>query len=165
MELTAEELLRKRRSIRQFKNKPVPDELIMKVIELSRFAPSSYNSQSFYFVIVKNEEVRKKLGNVRPGGSTPILNAPIAVAICSDPAKTSRPFEDACIATYQFMLAARTFGLGTCWIAEMNNDYVKELLNIPKDHVVSTVTPLGFIEKEPEIPKRKKAEDFVKWVK
>ncbi len=165
MELTAEELLRKRRSIRQFSKESVPDKLIMKVIELSRFAPSSYNSQSFYFVVVKNEKIRKKLGNLRPGGSTPILNAPVAVAVCSDPTKTSRPFEDACIATYQFMLAARTFGLGTCWIAEMDNDYVKELLNIPKHHVVSTVTPAGFIDKESNVPQRKKTEDFVKWVK
>jgi nitroreductase len=52
--------------------------------------------------------------------------------------------------------------LGTCWIAAMDREDVKEKLGIPKDHYVATVTPLGFPQKIPKTPSRKPKESFIK---
>ena len=55
------ELVKKRRSIRRFKPDPIPDESIDKIIEVARWAPSGFNSQPWDFVIVKKEDLRKKI--------------------------------------------------------------------------------------------------------
>ena len=161
--LNGKELLMKRRSIREFKDKEVPKDVLHEVFELSRYAPTASNSQAYYFVIVTDKKALEELANVR-GGSAPIARAPMAVAICVDPDKTSRPMEDGCIATYHFMLAARFYGLGTCWIADMNRENVKQILNVPQNHLITTVTPLGYPVKEPAAPERKPKEEFIKYL-
>ena len=87
----------------------------------------------------------------------------MAVAICSDPDKSRRHIQDGVIAAYHFMLAAWFYGLGTCWIAAMDRDDVKDKLGIPKHHYVATITPLGYPEFIPEPPPRKPAKEFVKF--
>ncbi len=161
--LNGKELLMKRRSIREFKDKEIPKDVLREVFELSRYAPTASNSQAYYFVIVTDKKTLEELANVR-GGSAPIARAPMAVAICADPDKTSRPMEDGCIATYHFMLAARFYGLGTCWIADMNRENVKQILNVPQNHLITTVTPLGYPVKEPAAPERKSKEEFIKYL-
>jgi nitroreductase len=151
-----EELLLTRRSIRHFKPEPVPDDILEQVLNLSRFAPTSRNTQSYYFKIITDRKTIDKLSNVRGSNSGPIGRAPMAVAICADPALTKRQVQDGCIAAYHFLLAAWNYGLGTCWIAAMDRDEVKEILGIPEEHYVATVTPLGYPEKLPvETPERK----------
>ncbi len=162
--LNGKELLMKRRSIREFKDKEVPKDVLHEVFELSRFAPTANNSQAFYFVAVTDKKALEELANVRDGSSAPIGRAPMAVAICVDPDKTSRPMEDGCIVSYHFMLAARFYNLGTCWIAGMDKESVKQTLNVPQNHLVATVTPLGYPVKEPAAPERKPKEEFIKYL-
>jgi len=160
--LTGDELLLTRRSIREFENKEVPDEVLWKIFELCRWSPTSKNSQSYYLIVIKNKEVLEKLAALRGISSSPIGNAPMAVAICSNPNKSRRHVQDACIAAYHFLLACWIYGLGTCWIAAMDRDDVKEMLNIPKNHYIATITPVGYPKYIPEPPPRKPAEEFVK---
>ena len=161
--LNGKELLMKRRSIREFKDKEIPKDTLNEVFELSRYAPTASNSQAFYFIVVTDKKTLEELANVR-GGSAPIARAPMAVAICVDPDETSRPMEDGCIASYHFMLAARFYDLGTCWTADMNRKNIKQMLNVPQNHLVTTVTPLGYPVKEPAAPERKPKEEFVKYL-
>ncbi|MHA1616793.1 MAG: nitroreductase family protein [Candidatus Njordarchaeales archaeon] len=162
--LMGDELLVTRRSIRYFQERDVPDEVLWKIFEICRYSPTSKNSQSYYFVVIRDKEKLKKLATIRGGNSAPIGRAPLAVAICSDPSKSRRYVEDACIAAYHFMLAAWSYGLGTCWIAAMDRDDVKEMLGIPKDHYIATVTPLGYPEYVPEPPPRRPAKEMVKFL-
>jgi nitroreductase len=55
------EIVKKTRSIRRFKPDPVPEELVYKIIEVARFAPSGYNQQPWEFVVVTDEELRRKI--------------------------------------------------------------------------------------------------------
>ncbi len=162
--MDAKELLIKRRSIRHFKNIDIPEDILWEIFEICRFSPTSKNSQSYYFVVIRDKEILKFLSSLRSSNSAPIGRAPLAVAICSDPSKTKRPEADAIIAGYHFMLASFTYGLGTCWIAAMNRDDVKEKLNIPKEHYIATITPLGYPEEIPSPPPRKPKEEFVKFL-
>ncbi len=160
--MKAEELLMSRRSIRYFKKKEISEDLLNKIFELSRYAPSAKNSQPCYLVVVKNREVIDFLGGIRGNSSAPISRAPLAVAICADPGISPRYIQDGCIFAYHFMLSAWVYGLGTCWIADMNRNEVKEVLKIPKEHYVATVTPLGFPDETPEIKERKEIREFIK---
>lgn len=159
----ADELLLTRRSIRKFKEVEVPQEILDKVFELCRFAPTSMNTQSYYFKIIRDRKLLEKLAGVRQKSSLPIGNAPMAVAICSNPELSRRHIQDGCIAAYHFLLAAWTHGLGTCWIAAMDREEVKQMLDIPDSHYVATVTPLGYPLKSDKLPpERKDVSWFIK---
>jgi nitroreductase len=88
----------------------------------------------------------------------------LAIAVITDPGKSKRHIQDGCIAAYHLILAAKAHGLGTCWIAAMDREDVKEELNIPADHYVATITPLGYPSEEPKVAKRRNAKEFVRFV-
>lgn len=157
-----DELLLTRRSIRKFEDTPVPPEVLDRILEVCRYAPTSMNTQSYYFKLIRDRALLEQLAHVRKNGGQPIANAPMAVAVCSDPALSRRHIQDGCIAAYHFLLAAWCFGLGTCWIAAMDRDSVKDMLNIPQDHYVATITPLGFPRnRDMKPPERKDASWFI----
>lgn len=161
--LSADELLMKRRSVRRFRKDIIPGGTLDRLFEICRHAPTSHNTQSYYFKLITDRFLIDKLAATRGGSSAPIGRAPMAVAIVSDPGLSQRPVQDGCIAAYHFLLAARSHGLGTCWIAAMDREDVKEMLEIPSDHYVATVTPLGYPENWPEkAPGRKDRSWFVR---
>ncbi len=160
--LCGDELLLGRRSIRKFNPIDIPDKTIEKILNICRYAPTSRNTQAYYFRFVKDKEVLKRLSELRGKSSEPIAKAPMAAAICSDPELTKRHIQDGCIAAYHFMLTAFFFGLGTCWIAAMDRDDVKQMLGIPLSHYVVTVTPFGYPYKIPRAPERKEIDWFMR---
>jgi len=158
------EIFTQRRSYRKFKNKKVNGEILNKIFNDSRFSPTSMNSQSYYYIVIKNKEIQKELSLIRGKSSSPINNSSIAVAICVDESKTKRVKQDGDIAAYHFMLSAFNYGLGTCWIADMNRKSVKKLINIPQKDYVATVTPLGYPVEYKNIPERRNTDKFVKYI-
>jgi len=158
-----DELLTTRRSVRKFTDENISQETMDRLFELCRYAPTSMNRQGYYFKIIRDKQIMQQLSEVRGASSSPIKNGKLAVAICADPSVTKRPEQDGCIAAYHFVLAAWELGLGTCWIAAMDESEVKRLLDIPADHYIATITPLGYPSRWPlKIPERKPAEEFIK---
>jgi nitroreductase len=162
--MEAKELLLKRRSIRYFKNIEVPNEVLDEIFEICRFSPTSKNCQSYYFIVIKNRKILNFLGDLRGESSAPIKRAPMAIAVCVDTTKTKRPEADGHIAAYHFILACWIFGLGTCWIAGMNRNEVKDMLTVPEEHFIATIIPVGYPEFIPEPPPRRKKEEFLKFI-
>lgn len=160
--LTGKELLLKRRSHREYLDKEIPEEVINEIIDISRYAPTSMNSQSYYFKFIRDDELICDLASIRKTASEPIKKAPVAVAICSDNEQSNRYKQDADIAAYHFMLAARLYNLGTCWIADMDRESIKRKLDIPIDHYIATITPLGYIKEDKEAPDRKEPAKFIR---
>ena len=154
--LPGDDLLLSRRSIREFKDEEVPQETLDKILDVSRYSPTSRNSQSYYFKFVRKKKLLARLAEVRGESSAPIGRAPMAVVVCSNPDLTRRHVEDGCIAAYHFMLASWFFGLGTCWIGGMDREEVKKILEIPERHYVATITPLGFPKHLPLTPPGKR---------
>lgn len=162
--LTGDELLLERRSVRQFTQQPPDDAIILRVLELCRRAPSARNQQPCSYTVIRNRDVIDRLAQIREGSSSPIRRASVAVAVSADPALSGRFIQDGCIAATYLMLAAKSAGLGTCWIADMDRDEVKAILDIPLNHYVATVTPLGFPAETPTPPARKPLADFIRWI-
>jgi len=159
-----EELLKNRRSIRYFGNREVPDEVLWRIFEVCRFSPTAKNSQSYYFVVIRDKKTLELLASLRGNSSAPLSRAPIAVAICSDPELSMSHVQDGCIAAYHFILTSWLHGLGTCWIADMDRIQVKEALGIPKEHYVATVTPVGYPAKIPEASLRRMTKEMIRFV-
>ena len=155
------ELLTTRRSVRHFLDREVPDDLLGSIFSTCRFSPTSCNSESYYFLVIRDPEIREFLASRRGSSSAPIGRSPIAIAICSDPEMSRRPVQDACIAGYHFLLACWNSGVGTCWVAAMDRDDVKDRIGVPRGHYVATVTPVGFPAGVPNTPERRSVEEMV----
>lgn len=161
--MDAAQALVSRRSIRHFQADEIHNSLLYDILESCRFSPTSRNAASTYFVAVRDRKKLEFLASLRGESSAPIARAPVAVAVCAQPQKSERWVQDGCIAAYHFTLAAWIHGLGTCWIAAMDRDDVKDALKIPKDHYVATVTPLGYPAQRPCPPARRSAEELLRF--
>jgi nitroreductase len=158
------DLLEKRRSVRRFENSSVSDELLWQVFELCRTSPTSHNTQGYYYLVVRDREKIERIAALRGSSTAPLARAPVAVAICADPNKTKRPEQDSCIAAYHFILAAELFGLGTCWLAAMDREEAKDILEIGQEQRIATITPLGYPAEIPKPIRRREARDFVRFL-
>ena len=149
------EVIRTRRSIRSYKPDPIPDEVLTKVLEAARIAPSGSNRQPWKFIIVKDEALKRKLA-VACHNQMFIAEAPIITVACGYNVHWNRGeymgdlsmLIDVSIAFTHLILAARAEGLGTCWIGSFSNKEVKRILNIPKEVNVVAITPLGYPKNE-----------------
>ena len=133
-----------RLTVREFKPDPVPDEVIHKLLEAGRLSPSSQNLQPWHFVVIRDGDTIRRLGDMATQGPF-IGDAPLAIAIVTDDAP--RAPLDAGRALQQMELVAWEEGLGTCFVgirqAEQNRA-IKELLNIPDNLVLLTILPFGY---------------------
>ena len=145
------EVIRTRRSVRSYKPDPIPDDVLQRVLEAARIAPSGSNRQPWRFIIVRDEETKKKLVPACHNQSW-IAEAPIIVVACAQELAYNRGgymgklsgIMDVTIAFTHLILAARAEGLGTCWIGAFDNEQVKEVLGVPSGWNVAALTPLGY---------------------
>ena len=144
-------VVEKRRSIRRYKSDPVGDDLIEKILESARVAPSAGNRQPCHFIIVKDAKKKKALG-LREWA----VEAPVIVVGCTDPSiSPTWHLVDFAIAFEHIILAATNHGLGTCWMGRLEREAIKKALNIPDTIKLVAVTPLGYPAEKPE-PKTRK---------
>lgn len=149
------DVIRTRRSIRSYKPDPIPEETLTRILEAARVAPSGSNRQPWKFIIVKNEEIKRKLARACHNQMF-IAEAPIVIVACGYNIHWNRGeymgdlsmLVDVSIAFTHLILAARAEGLGTCWIGSFSNKEVKKILNIPEDVNVVAITPLGYPKDE-----------------
>ena len=143
------EVLKKRRSIRLYKDTPVPDDALGRILEAIQNAPTACNRQPFRFFIVKDPVKRERLASVYKEDW--LKTAPVIVAAASDAGIAWRRREgdsiadaDTAIAMEHFVLAAAAEGLGTCWICAFKRDEMDQALNIEKPWHTVAISPLGY---------------------
>lgn len=146
-----------RRSIRAYKDEPVPEEALSQVLEAARIAPSASNRQEYKFIVVKDEATRKALvpacNNQGFVGEATV----VIVGCATNPARRYAKV-DVAIAMDHMTLAAHALGLGTCWIGAFTEEEVKKLLGIPEEVSVVCLLPLG-IPAKPGVPRSRKAKE------
>lgn len=153
-----------RRSIRKYKPDPVPQDTLVKLLDAARAAPSWANKQCWRFLVVKDAERKKELADSLPEGNPAakaVANAPVVVVACADP-EASGSIEgkdyyllDVGIAMQQLVLAAHAEGLGTCWVAWMDEAAIRKACDVPDAFRVVALTPLGYPDKEAKPTPRK----------
>lgn len=165
MELS--EAIQTRRSVRKYKQEVPGDELIRECIEAACFAPSAHNSQPWKFVVVKDKEKIKALSKTQPYSAF-LSSAPVVIVALAEESKSPRHWvEDLSCAIMLLMLKAHEFGLGTCWNAvyqpgsQEREDYVRQVLKIPKGYRVLANIGLGFPAEKPGKKRVKTFEEAV----
>ena len=150
--MDALELIKTRRSIRRYKKKAVPEDLVEKILEAGRWAPSASNSQPWEFIILRDGKIREEVAKATTYGKF-LADAPLGIAVVIDPKASTHPVEDGAITTQNMLLAAHALGLGTCWIGSYGSVYegkVKQILRIPKEKRVLSIISIGFPAESPK---------------
>ncbi|MGP3703356.1 MAG: nitroreductase family protein [Candidatus Bathyarchaeota archaeon] len=170
------EAIKSRRSVRRFTNKDVEDEKLKEIFEAARWAPSWANTQCWEFIVVKNNETKKKISEtLRPGNpaTNAVASAPVVIVACGrkrlagfygESAMTDKGdwlMFDVALAIQNMCLAIHNLGLGTVIVGAFNSKKVAEILNVPENVDVVAILPVGYPEKVPKTPPRKNVEDFV----
>ncbi|MFP3951390.1 MAG: nitroreductase family protein [Candidatus Bathyarchaeia archaeon] len=146
------DLLKSRRSIRRYKDKPVEEEKIERCLEAARWAPSASNRQPWEFLVVRDEKVRQRLSEIHPYAKF-VAESPVVFVPLTNPELHSKyHMSDTALATLQYMLEAHSLGLGTCWagvIGSSMEDEIKEMLGIPDHLNVLALVATGYPNEEP----------------
>lgn len=164
------DVIRQRRSVRVYKKDPIPEEILLRVLEAARLAPSGKNLQPWKFVIVRDAKLKKKLAEASNKQSF-IAMAPLIVVACGFPGECYRSVGrymlswpvDVTIALEHMILQAQEEGLGTCWIGSFEEKEVKSILGVPDLARVLALTPLGYPGEVPEFRGRKSLAEIISY--
>ena len=143
------EAVRTRKSVRVFRETPVEQQVLLRVMEAARCAPSAKNAQEWRFVVIRDTATRGRIA--KDAARQPFIGtAPVLLACCAEGdgrvmrcGQAAYPI-DVAIAMDHVSLAAVAEGLGTCWIGSFDEGLVKQILGIPDAVRVVELMPLGY---------------------
>lgn len=164
------EMVRTRRSVRQFSNQNVPEGLVQRILEAARCAPSAGNLQAYEIYIVRDPERKAELVRIAFGQEF-LAQAAVVLIFCSH-AERSRVrygergerlycLQDATIACTFAMLAASALGLATVWVGAFDEEAARRLIGAPKGVVPVAMLPLGYAAESPPQRPRRQLQDLV----
>jgi nitroreductase len=146
-----------RRSIRRYEEKAIPNEVLSKILEAGRQAPSAANRQPSHFIVVTDDNIKKELS--KGLFNRFIKDAPVTIVGCAKAGNilTGKwSLVDTTIALQNMVIAAWTMGVGSCWIGDFKEDRVKQLLKIPDSWKVVALVSFGYPAEQPN-PRKKKS--------
>ena len=162
------DVVKERRSVRKFQNRPIPDSEIKTLIDLARRAPSSMNGQPWHFVILRNDHSKAALAEIKNQFCPPekkafqadfMRTAALIMVICVERARSyGREVENGVLAASTIMLAARSLGLGSVYMSAylteepLLSEAIRNELGIPDTFMPVSILPIGYPD---ETPKRK----------
>jgi len=175
-EVELDKAIKERRSIRRYREGDISDSVIQELLDLARYAPSSMNGQPWYFIVVRNNETKRRLAEIknkhcpaekRMYKADFLQNAPVVVVVCVDRERSfNRGVENAVLATANIMLGAYRRGLGSVYMSAYRMDdpsiseEIRRELDIPQDVDPITIIPLGYPGETPQ-PKKLRSLDEV----
>jgi nitroreductase len=142
------EAIRTRKSVRAYRNEPVAEEVLDRIFDAVRLAPSARNAQEWRFVVVRDPSVRARIAS-EAAGQQFLAQAAAIIACCAETdGRTMRCGQpaypiDVAIAMDHLGLVAAAEGLGTCWIGSFDEGTVRKILGIPGPVRVVQLMSLG----------------------
>ncbi len=145
------ELLKNRFSVRDFDEKQIPSDLLDKILEAGRVAPTAKNQQPQRVFVLQSDEALAKIRAVTPSA----YNAPTVLMICADKdAAWTRTRDswnaspiDTSIVTCHMMLEAQSLGIGSCWVCAFDAKKVIDAFSLPESIYPYSLLPIGYPSK------------------
>ena len=169
-----------RRSVRRMKSDPINDEILEKVLEAARWAPSWKNTQCWRFVVVRDSTIRSEVAGCMISGrsgenpsANAIKQAPVLIVACAELEKSGLNagnfatdkgdwyMYDVALAMQNLVLKAHSLGLGTVHLGLFDSQKVAEILRVPDGFCVVAMTPLGYPDETPRTVPRKELSEIV----
>ncbi len=163
-------IIRTRRSIRRYKQTPVPFEILKQIVYDATLAPSASNKQPWEFIIVTEEKNRKVIFDniywLTSAGKPPKENQPQAYIIVLGNPQISKEYIYDCSAAIQnILLSAWGYGIGSCWIGSINREEIYKNFAIPQHLKIVAIISLGYPDEQPEIEVSKDTKNLTPYKK
>lgn len=168
------EILKARRSVRQFLDKEVEQEKINAIIEGVMTAPSSKNTRTTRLAVVRDRETLTTLSQMRDYGSALLAKAPVAIIVMAEEEPTDLWRENCSISATIMQLMAEEEGLGSCWVhvcdraQQLKNPeagdaetFVKEKFPALKPYRVHCIVAIGYDETRPKPHKERDQKEII----
>jgi len=143
-----------RRSIRKYKNREVPGEIMQEILKAAMAAPSAGNEQPWEFIVITDRKILDEIPRIHPY-SNMIKQAPAAIVVCGDMGREKHKgfwIQDCSAATQNILLAARALGLGTVWLGVYPDEeravLIQKLLGLPENVIPLSIIPVGYPAEE-----------------
>jgi len=155
---TVYDLAVERRTIRRFKPDPVPRELLERLVNAARLAPSAANVQPLEFIIVDDARAKAEVfpalkwaAYIAPAGDPKPGEEPAAYVVTLVNSKLrEKMFEyDVGAAMQNMILTALAEGVGACWLLSIDRDRLRAALGVPEGYRIDSVLALGYPAEEP----------------
>ncbi|MDJ0269606.1 MAG: nitroreductase family protein [Aigarchaeota archaeon] len=153
------QVVARRRMVREFTDEPIPNDVVMQILEVAHRSPSAGHLQPQEFIIVRNAEQKRKLARAALSQMF-IAQAPVVIVVCSDTrrnvwryGKRGRDFYsiiDGAFASMLILLACTNLGLGACFVGAFDDEEVSRVLNLPCEVRPIGIIPIGKSAKKPE---------------
>jgi nitroreductase len=139
-----------RRSIRQYQDQIIPEEMVKDLLRAAMSAPSAGDQRPWHFVVIDDRETLKAITQVHPHAQM-LLTAPLAILICADQCLEKHQgywVQDCSAATENLLLAAHADGLGAVWLGihprlDRENG-IRELLKLPEQVLPLSLVAIGY---------------------
>jgi nitroreductase len=159
--MDAFEAIKGRRSVRKYKQEPIDKELVKRLLDAARWAPSGGNIQPWIFIVIDDSRVLDVIRKISPGY---FGEAPLAILVCSNKEKAYKiggalgrdylTIADCAMAVQNILLVAYALGLGTCVVKSFSHMAVKEVLDIPSGIEPELLVIVGHPDQVPKPPPR-----------
>lgn len=158
-------VVKDRRSVRKFSVKPINKRILEEIVDCARLAPSAQNIQPWVFLVVTEKERLAEISKTVDWG--PFIKDAVACVVVCGRKEVKRHVEDCCLASENIMLAAKSLGVGSCYVAALGKDIeqARKLLEVPEDFEIVSLIPLGYFEENPEPHDKKRMGDVIRWEK
>ena len=128
-------------AVRGYRDAPVPDTVVRRIVEAGRLTGSGMNRQPWRFIVVRDRDTLRRLGELASSGPY-VAEAPVAIVVAVD--KSRFAVSDASRAIQSMLLTAWADGVGSNWVGFGGLEGVKALLDIPARLDVLAILPLGY---------------------
>lgn len=148
-------VIKARRSIRKFEQRPIANETIQDILDCARMAPTARNVQPWLFGAITDERIKKQISQLANYGKF-IKNCSVCFAVFCE-ANAKYLLEDGCAATENILLACSAHDIASCWVAGHKKTYVgdvRKLLNVPESYTLISMVAAGYSQDKPEIKKK-----------
>jgi len=155
------ECIKTRRSIRKFKDIDVPWELVVKLLEAGKSAPSAGNIQNWKFIVIVDKEAKQEIAEFC-GNQLWMARAPVLIAVVADVDKARRFYgirgerlysiQNCAAASQNILLMAHSLGLGGCWVGYMEEDKITSALTLAQGIRPQAILAIGYAAEDPPCP-------------
>ncbi len=154
------ETIEKRKSIRKYLKRPLDHETLLRLLKAIQLSPSARNRQPWQFIVVIDDDLKRKLAYAAMNQMF-IADAGAIFVACGEKQRSGKWYlVDVAIACQQMILLATSLGLGTCWIGAFSAEAVEKLLEIPNDLETIALIAVGYTDQSPKRRHRKSIESF-----
>ena len=156
------DIIMDRHSVRKYRAEKPPKEILKRILEAGRYAPSAANKQPWHFIVITDSEIKEKLSKGR--WNSFIKDSAFTIVGCAYEGNIfSRRWStiDTTIALQNMVIAACSLGIGSCWVGDFEEAEVRRMLHVPRRWRIISLISFGYPDETPKITPRRSLKKIV----